>query len=278
MALKLELVGKTLPTHEYTYTDRDAMLYALAIGGGAQELDYCLETRGPTVYPSFGVIPALWPMLDAAEALEASLTKLLHGEQRLVLHAPIPPAATVRTETTVSHVYDKGKGALAVIDMSTRSEDGTLLFENRSSLFVRGEGGFGGEPGPKGADLSPPDGRAPDFRQEETTLPQQALLYRLTGDRNYLHADPEFAAQARFPQPILHGLCSFGFLGRAVLQHAAGGDPNRIAELSVRFSDVVFPGDTLISEGWDMGDGTWRLRGSTGRGNTVITNALARIR
>ncbi len=277
MALDLSVVGKPLPPQVFRYEDRDVMLYALAIGGGHEELDYCLELRGPKVYPTFGVIPALWPMLGGATTLKADLVRLLHGEQRLVLHAPIPPKGVLTTESTVSHVYDKGKGALVIVDMATRTANGKLLFENRSSLFVRGAGGFGGESGPKGEDLSPPEGRAPDFRREEKTSLDQALLYRLTGDRNPLHADPDFAAMARFPQPILHGLCSFGFLGRAVLHHAAGGDPKRIKELSVRFSDVVFPGDTLISEGWDMGEGLWRLQVSTARGGPVITNAMTRV-
>lgn len=279
MALKLDLVGKPLPPHTFSYDERDVMLYALSVGGvPAEDLAFLYETRGPKVLPTFAVVPAFQPMIDAAVRLNANLLTLLHGEQTIVLHAPIPPKATVTTEATVENVYDKVKGAVLVVKSRTSDARGTLLFENLSTLFCRGEGNFGGDPGPKAVAFDPPEGVAASFRDELTTLPQQAALYRLSGDRNPLHIDPDFAKMAGFDRPILHGLATFGVLGRAVVKHACGGDPRRLRSLTVRFKDVVFPGDVLVSEGFDVGDGVFHLRVATGRGTTVITNARAEVR
>ncbi len=277
MTLKLEAIGKSFPAVTFTYDERDVMLYALAIGAGRDELDYCYEGRGPKVYPTFAVIPSLPPMLDAALALGADLRTLLHGEQEIALHAPIPPAGTLHTVPRIANVFDKGKGALVVVESKTTDTEGRLLFENSSALFCRGEGGFGGDPGPKAAKLDPPEGQSPDFEVTEATRTDQALLYRLTGDRNPLHADPEFARMAGFERPILHGLCSMGFLGRAVVRNAAGGDAGRVKRMRVRFASVVFPGDTVISSGFRVSDQVYHLTLATGRGNMAITNAMAEI-
>lgn len=275
MALKLDLVGTVQDRHSFTYDSRDVMLYALGVGAGPEELDYVFELRGPKVLPTFAVIPAFEPMLNAALAADASLLTLLHGEQAITLHAPIPPAGTLSTEAVITAIHDKGKGAVLHVECSTSDSQGNLLFENHSSLFCRGEGGFGGDPGPKAPSYDPPADVAPTFREEALTTAQQALLYRLSGDRNPLHADPDFAAKAGFDRPILHGLCTFGHLGRALLKHACGGDAARLKKLAVRFSGVVFPGDTLVSEGWDMGGGVYHVRVTTGRGTPAITNATA---
>lgn len=278
MPLKLDLVGQPLGTHTHPYDERDVMLYALSIGAGPEELDHVYEGRGPKVFPTFAVVPSLQPMLDAVLKLDVNLLTLLHGEQEVTWHAPIPPSGALTTEARVEHVWDKGKGAVIVIhSTTTHAKKGTLLFENRSSLFCRGQGGFGGDPGPKAPSYGPPDGAAPTFRVEAPTRPDQALLYRLNGDRNPLHADPAFATSAGFPQPILHGLCTFGFLARAVVRAAAGGDARRLRRYGVRFTDVVFPGDVVVSEGWDVGEGRYHLRAQTGRGTTVISNAFAEL-
>lgn len=279
MGLKTDLVGQVLGKHEYKYEERDVMLYALSIGAGRDELAFVYEGRGPITFPTFAVVPGLQPMLDAVIKLGVDLQTLLHGEQEVVWHAPIPPRTTIETEARIENIWDKGKGAVVVVHSATKNKkNGTLLFENRSSLFCRGQGGFGGDPGPKAAKLEPPADASPSFRAEEKTLPTQALWYRLNGDRNPLHADPAFAEMAGFPQPILHGLCSFGFLARAVVRHACAGDPKRLARIAVRFTDVVFPGDDIVSEGWEVDPGRYVLRVQTGRGTTVIGNAVAEVK
>lgn len=278
MPLKLELVGQPLGTHTHAYEERDVMLYALSIGAGPDELTYVYEGRGPKVFPTFAVVPSLQPMLDAVLKLDVNLMTLLHGEQEVTWHAPIPPRGEITTEARVEHVWDKGKGAVIVVhSTTTNAKNGKLLFENRSSLFCRGQGGFGGDPGPKAPNYAPPEGVPPTFRDEAPTRPDQALLYRLNGDRNPLHADPAFAEMAGFPQPILHGLCTFGFLARAVVRHVAGGDPARLKRFGGRFTDVVFPGDTLVSEGWEQEGSRYHLRVQTARGTTVISNAFAEL-
>ena len=151
---------------------------------------------------------------------------------------------------------------------------GTLLFEGMYSFFARGEGGFGGERGPSTPATEYPD-RDPDFRTDMATLPVQALIYRLSGDLNPLHADPGFAKIAGFDRPILHGLCTYGLAGRALLRGACGGDPEKFKSFNARFSGVVFPGDTLITEGWKAEKGKYLIRCKTQTGGVVLTNGVA---
>jgi acyl dehydratase len=176
----------------------------------------------------------------------------------------------------VTGVYDKGKGALLVVEAETKDEQGELLFANTAGVFVRGAGGFGGERGPE-AGNKPPD-RAPDRSVEMQTLPIQAAIYRLSGDRNPLHIDPAFAKMAGYDAPILHGLCTYGHVGRAALSEYCDNDPARMAGLEVRFSGVVFPGDKIITEMWDEGGGRIVLQAKTQRGDVVISNAAATIK
>jgi acyl dehydratase len=172
---------------------------------------------------------------------------LLHGEQDVQIHRPLPIAADLTTRGRIAEIYDKGKAALVVVEYATRDEHGPL-YTNRMSLFLRGEGGFGGPSGPKPGNERPE--RAPDGSVDSPTLPQQALLYRLNGDKNPLHADPEFAKRGGFDKPILHGLCSFGIVCKAIVDAALGGDPTRVARYSARFAGVAFPGETLRTSWW----------------------------
>ena len=192
---------------EYTYTRDDVILYHLAVGAGVpstdpNELEYTYE-KDLKVLPSFGVIPTFGSMggLGNVPGLEFNFAMLLHGEQDIVLHQPIPPEATITNSGKVAEIWDKGKAALVVMQVDTKDDAGQPLFTNRFSLFLRGEGGFGGESGPKAGNEAPD--REPDGVIEQTTLDQQALLYRLSGDKNPLHADPEFAKMAGFDRPII---------------------------------------------------------------------------
>ncbi|HEV8575142.1 MAG TPA: MaoC/PaaZ C-terminal domain-containing protein [Dehalococcoidia bacterium] len=272
-ALGPEAIGLELAATELEYTERDVMLYALGIG--ATELDFVYE-RSLKAIPTFAVIPAFPAMMGLSAAVEINLVMVLHGEQGFRIHKTIPTKGKLTTKGKVSGVYDKGKGALASIESETRDESGDLIFTNTSGVFVRGAGGFGGERGPE-AGNNPPD-RSPDKIVEMQTLPIQAMIYRLSGDRNPLHIDPDFAKMAGYDRPILHGLCTFGHVGRAVLSEYAGNDPSRLTALSVRFSGVVYPGDTIITEMWDEGSGKIILQAKTQEGRVVISNAAAEVK
>lgn len=275
MAIDLSLVGQKLPPTTFEYDDRDVMLYALGVGAGADELQYVFE-RGLKVIPTFGVVPAFPALMSLVTVGKINPVMLLHGEQRIEVKKPFPVAAKVTTVGTVRAIYDKGRGALVVTDAETTDEAGEVICVNTFGAFVRGEGGFGGERGPSGPRNVPPE-RPADEVVEMETLPQQAAIYRLSGDRNPLHIDPSFAKMAGYDQPILHGLCSFGHVARAVIQKYCGGDPDRLKALDVRFTGVVFPGDKIITEMWKESDTEIILQAKTQRGEVVLSNAAATI-
>ena len=277
MAIKLDLVGKKSDPVSFSYTWKDAVLYALGVGAKASELDFLYEARGPRVLPTFAVVPSFTSMLSVAGDLGANPMMILHGEQKIVLHRPIPSSGKLHTVSEVKGIYDKGKGALVVVEARTSDEKNEPLFDNVFSIFVRGEGGFGGERGPETPKLDPPAGVAPDFEVAETTSAEQALLYRLSGDINPLHADPAMAKFAGFDRPILHGLCTYGFAGRAVLAQVCGGDPARLRSFGARFAGVVFPGDTLTTRGWKTGDGKFLVTVSTQDNRTVLTHGQVEL-
>nr|WP_042186083.1 MaoC/PaaZ C-terminal domain-containing protein [Kibdelosporangium sp. MJ126-NF4]CEL17075.1 Enoyl-CoA hydratase [Kibdelosporangium sp. MJ126-NF4]CTQ91695.1 Enoyl-CoA hydratase [Kibdelosporangium sp. MJ126-NF4] len=246
------MVGETT----FSWTQSDVMLYHLALGAGADpmsdvELRYTTE-QDLHVLPTFGVIaPNLRqtePPTVSFPGVEIDLAKVLHGQQEITVHRPLPTAATAGVRTRITDVFDKGKAAVIVQESVAVDSTGDPLYTSRSSIFARGEGGFGGDRGPS-ASVGMPD-RAPDFVLDTPTLPQQALLYRLCGDRNPLHSDPRFAAAAGFPRPILHGLCTYGIVCKAVVDGVLDGDVSRVAGFGTRFAGVVFPGETLRSQVW----------------------------
>lgn len=276
-------VGALVGDVTTTWDEDEVMLYHLALGAGRDpvapgELEYCYEAR-LKVLPSFGVLPAQATIagLFNVPGLSFNPMLLLHGEQEIeVLAARVPTAATVRSVGRVAAVYDKGKAALAVIEVETAGASGEPMLRNRFSLFLRGEGGFGGDPGPKGAEAPPAE--APDLVVESPTLPQQALLYRLLGDKNPLHADPAFAALGGFERPILHGLCSYGIACKAVVDGMLGGDTAAVAGYRARFAGVVTPGDTIVTSMWRRGDRIHLAAANKEKGTPVLANAVITLR
>jgi len=179
-------------------------------------------------------------------------------------------------QVRIAGIYDKGKAALVVLEVATKEKGGAPLFTNRFSLFLRGEGGFGGDGGPKAGNEAP--ARAADLTVESKTLPQQALLYRLSGDKNPLHADPSFAKMGGFDAPILHGLCSFGIVCKAAVDHALEGDVGKVARYQARFAGVFFPGETMVTSVWREGNQLLLAAKSKERGTPVLSNAAITLR
>ncbi|MFF8843890.1 MaoC/PaaZ C-terminal domain-containing protein [Streptomyces sp. NPDC015127] len=231
---------------------KDIQLYHLGIGAGIpatdpDELRYTLESR-LHVLPSFATVAGMGVVGGlSAPGIDVDLAAVLHGGQRIALHRPVPVRGTATSTSRVAAVYDKGKAAVLVLRTAAADDDGPL-WTSDAQLFVRGEGGFGGERGPSGR-LDVPD-RAPDRTVERVIREDQALLYRLSGDWNPLHADPEFAKLAGFERPILHGLCTYGMTLKAVVDTLLGGDVTRVRAYGTRFAGVVFPGETLRIRMW----------------------------
>ena len=271
----------TLETEEkaFRYSDRDTMLYGLSVGMGAdpmdrQELDFVYEKNLKTL-PTMATVLA-W---DNSLIHQAGINYLLvvHGEQRVTLHKPLPPEADILVKWRIKEAVDKGegRGALIYVEKIVREKaSGDLLCTNLSTVFARGDGGFGGpsEGGPKPHVL--PD-RAPDHVCDLTTMPSQALFYRLCGDRNPLHSDPDVAVAAGFDRPILHGLCTYGHACHAIVEAACDYDSARMTGIEARFSAPVFPGETIRTEMWEEDGGVAFRAGVPERNAVVLNNGFA---
>ena len=276
MPMNLDAVGSSSEPVTRSWTSTDCLLYALGVGAGAldptgYELEYTTENSAEVVQR---VLPTFATIVGLGGAGRSSLgsfdpAMLVHGEQSIEMHDVLPPDGTVTTTSTVAGIFDKGSGALVVIESdSTDATTGAPRFSSRSALFIRGEGGFGGDRGPTSSSGPAPVGEA-DETVSYTTRTDQALLYRLSGDRNPLHSDPVFAKRAGFDRPILHGLCTYGFTGRALLHTLCGSDPRRFRSMHARFSRPTFPGDSLTVSMWvDGSEAAFRTENQ--RGETVI--------
>jgi acyl dehydratase len=241
-------VGAEGTPSERSWTFKDAILYALGVGCGVDELRFSTE-KNQLVLPTFAVIVGMGG-IPFDRIGKFNFAMLVHGEQAFEVSGPIPPNGKVRTKGRVAGIYDKGKGALVVFECeSVDADTGAPRFKNRMSAFIRGEGGFGGERGPQAAPFELPN-RKPDHEVSYETSRDQALLYRLSGDMNPLHSDPDLAKSVGFPKPILHGLCTYGFTGRALLAALCGNDPARFRSMDGRFSKPVFPGESLTVKMW----------------------------
>jgi acyl dehydratase len=263
MPINPDAVGSKGEPHDHSWTSKDAILYALGVGAGAAdpfvELEFTTEnTKGVVqqVLPTMAVVLGVGSTGAMANIGSFNPAMLVHGEQGIELFGPLPVAGTVSTVGEITGIYDKVKGA--VVEMTAISTDvatGEKLFSNRTQLFIRGEGGWGGDRGPE-----------PDHVVTLQTRTDQALIYRLSGDRNPLHSDPSFAAMGGFDRPILHGLCTYGFTGRALLGALCGGDPTRFGSMEGRFSSPVLPGEALTVKMWVDGDAAvFQTSGGDGR-------------
>lgn len=282
MALDERVIGiPSTPTRK-TWTSKDALLYAVGVGAGQDsgldELAFTTENSAGVeqlVLPTFAVLATQAP--SGRRLGDFDPAKLVHAEQSFDLFATLPVEGCVDVTSTVTAIEDKGSGALVVSDAEALdAETGDLLAASRSSVFITGEGGSGRR-GSSASTATPMPTTAPDSQATYSTRPEQALLYRLSGDRNPLHSDPKFAARAGFARPILHGLCTYGVTGRVLLHELCGSDPTRLRSMAGRFTHPVYPGQDITVSIWDTADGI-RFRASLDDGTTVIDRGTVAIR
>jgi len=277
MPLNPEAVGTVSEPAEVSWTSKDTLLYAVSLGAGTSELQYTTENTNGVVQQALPTYPVVIPGGTGALANIGTFNPamLVHGSQSVTLHQTLPAAGTATVVGKVAAMYDKGKAAVVVLEANASAPDGSPLYTTTSSLFIRGEGGWGGDRGPSGAQNVPPE-REPDNVTTYQTSPDQALLYRLNGDRNPLHSDPSFAAMGGFDQPILHGLCTYGFTGRALLHAVAGGESANFKHIEGRFASPVIPGEALTIRVWKTGEGEAVFNTSVGD-RVVIDQGLVRF-
>ncbi len=272
------LVGLTFEPVQFAWSAKDVMLYAVGVGAKPEgELEYVFEGKGPKVLPTYAVIPGMFSMGGLVSSVDFDLAMLLHGEQSITLHREIPPEATVTITGRVAEVFDKGKAAVIGCEGLVEDDKGPLM-TTKAILFIRGAGGFGGERGPSTADVNKPPERAPDVVEQDVTRPEQGAIYRLSGDPNPIHIDPDFAKMAGFPAPFVHGLCTYGFAGRAMLKSLCGGDASRFLHFEARFADQVYFGDTIVTKAWITSPGEAIVQCETQKGNVVLSQAKFRYR
>lgn len=281
MALDASKVGTSTPSTVHEYDWRDQAAYALGIGARRDELAYLYENHpgGMKVFPTYAVVPAFEHVVKLIMVTNANMAMVVHGAQKVRAHRPVPAQGKLETVGTLKGVYDLKKFAQLIIETKS-ALGGEPLFETEWSIIVRGAGGFDGDKPQHEEIPKAPKDREPDFVVEQATSPEQALLYRISGDTNPLHADPEFAAKVGFTEgPILHGLCTYGFVARAAIRERAGGDATKLRLLSAQFRKPVWPGDTIVTHGWDLTNGRVALQAFVKQrpAEPVVSNAWADI-
>lgn len=273
-AISNDLIGLKFDPVPVKWNDNDTMLYAVGVGCTPDEdLDFVYEGKGPKVIPTYGVIPGMTSLMGLGMNVDINLMMILHGEQSIELLRPIPPKVSDGTATgTILNVYDKGKAAVIEVGCEVADADGPFI-KTKSSIFIRGAGDFGGDRGPSSKGVNEPPDRAPDHVVEYKTLPQQGAIYRLTGDRVPLHIDPEFAQMAGYDKTFMHGLCTYGFVCRAIMSAFCDNEPGNFKTLEARFADQVWFGDTIITKMWKTVPGEAIVQAETQSGSIVLSQA-----
>ena len=277
MPINLDIaLGAELEPVEFSWVSSDVQLYNLALGAGSDPMDSrelrYLTDGTPQVLPTFSSVAASFHATEAPTVsfpgIEIELSRVLHASEAVTVPAPLPASGAGRAVTRITEIWDKGKAAVIFNETTVADSSGKTLWTVKRSIFARGEGGFGGERGPSTSAETPE--RAADFEIDIPVLPQQALLYRLCGDRNPLHSDPEFAAAAGFPRPILHGLCTYGMTCKALVDTVLDADTTRVGSYGARFAGVVYPGETLKASVWQDGDRLSAIVTAPSRGNETV--------
>ena len=277
MPINLDIaLGAELEPVEFSWVSSDVQLYSLALGAGSDPMDSrelrYLTDGTPQVLPTFSSVAASFHATEAPTVsfpgIEIELSRVLHASEAVTVPAPLPASGAGRAVTRITKIWDKGKAAVIFNETTVVDSSGKTLWTVKRSIFARGEGGFGGERGPSTSAETPE--RAADFEIDIPVLPQQALLYRLCGDRNPLHSDPEFAAAAGFPRPILHGLCTYGMTCKALVDTVLDADTTRVGSYGARFAGVVYPGETLKASVWQDGDRLRAIVTAPSRGDETV--------
>ena len=277
MPINLDIaLGAELEPVEFSWVSSDVQLYSLALGAGSDPMDSrelrYLTDGTPQVLPTFSSVAASFHATEAPTVsfpgIEIELSRVLHASEAVTVPAPLPASGAGRAVTRITEIWDKGKAAVIFNETTVADSSGKTLWTVKRSIFARGEGGFGGERGPSTSAETPE--RAADFEIDIPVLPQQALLYRLCGDRNPLHSDPEFAAAAGFPRPILHGLCTYGMTCKALVDTVLDADTTRVGSYGARFAGVVYPGETLKASVWQDRDRLRAIVTAPSRGDETV--------
>lgn len=277
MSVDPAAVGAKSDVYTLRYDWKTLVLYALGVGARRDELDYLYEGRGPKVLPTFAVVPGYPVLGDLLARAGGNLERLVHGGQSVRVHGTIPAAGELSTTGEITGIYDLKRMTQLVFETRTLHE-GKLVYTSEWSMIILGEGGFGGPRPPKSTLPKIPSGSSPSFTFEEHISPEQALLYRLSGDPNPLHVDPAFAARLGFEKgPILHGLSTYGFGARALIRSALGGDASRLVAFHGQFRKPVWPGETLRTEGFALDD-KFAMRAFSGGGDEVVATFAAETR